>query len=94
MDNSSREFSLAKVKEMIQHQREVYAWDFVFMGANIDAFSVGGGLGIMNCSTRSFVATKEGVSSSWDDLTQSYGCYKTLDRSVVRDKSFEFNTQQ
>ncbi len=37
MENASREFTYSKVKELIQHQQEKYQWEFIFMGANIDA---------------------------------------------------------
>ena len=36
-ENSSREFSLRKVKALIKRQKEKYAWEFIFLGANIDA---------------------------------------------------------
>jgi hypothetical protein len=34
MENSSREYTLIKLREMIKHQKEAYAWDFQFIGAN------------------------------------------------------------
>ena len=36
-ENSSREFNSAKIAEMITHQRDVYKWEFMFIGANQDA---------------------------------------------------------
>lgn len=36
-ENSSKEFSAEQVREMVTHQREVYSWEFIFLGANIDA---------------------------------------------------------
>jgi hypothetical protein len=46
LENSSREFNKAQIKEMIQHQQEQYDWHFTFLGANQDAFAEAGGLGI------------------------------------------------
>ena len=37
MENASRCYTYDKVKEMIQRQQEKYGWEFLFMGANIDA---------------------------------------------------------
>ena len=34
-ENASREYSLKQVKKMIEHEREAYGWEFVFLGANI-----------------------------------------------------------
>lgn len=45
-ENSSREFSRAKVREMIAHQQDVYKWQFIYLGANQDAFAEAGALGI------------------------------------------------
>lgn len=36
-ENASRRFDAEQIREMIKHQREVYSWDFIFLGANIDA---------------------------------------------------------
>jgi hypothetical protein len=33
MENASHEYSLARLREMIRHQKEVYSWDFQFIGA-------------------------------------------------------------
>jgi hypothetical protein len=45
-ENASHEFSQEKVREMITHQQDKYNWMFVFIGADMDAVEVGGGLGI------------------------------------------------
>ncbi|MBO4838692.1 MAG: VWA domain-containing protein [Lachnospiraceae bacterium] len=39
MENASREYSYQKVKEMVEHEKEKYGWEFLFLGANIDAVS-------------------------------------------------------
>ena len=36
-ENASRRYSYEKVKQMITHQKEKYGWEFLFLGANIDA---------------------------------------------------------
>ena len=46
MENASRRYSAQKVKEMIQRQKEKYGWEFLFLGANIDAVETAGYLGI------------------------------------------------
>jgi hypothetical protein len=37
MENASRRYTYEKVKEMITRQKEKYGWEFLFLGANIDA---------------------------------------------------------
>lgn len=38
-ENSSHEYKLAQIKQMIQHQSDVYQWQFTSLGANQDAFA-------------------------------------------------------
>jgi len=46
LENSSVEFSLEQVREMIERQQADYAWQVTYRGANQDAFSAAGGVGI------------------------------------------------
>lgn len=45
-ENSSREFKSEQIKAMIEHQESVYKWNFIYLGANQDAFSVAGNIGV------------------------------------------------
>lgn len=45
-ENSSRRYDYDKVKKMIERQKEKYGWEFIFLGANMDAISVAGRFGI------------------------------------------------
>ena len=46
MENASVEYTYEKIKGMIQHQKEKYSWEFIFMGANINVAEEAGNLGI------------------------------------------------
>lgn len=63
MENSSREYSSEQVKKLVTQQQDEWGWDFVFLGANIDSFSVGGSLGVSRGGTLNYDATAQGVSS-------------------------------
>lgn len=58
MENSSREFSKAKIKEMIERQQTQYHWQFTFLGANQDAFAEAGGMGIDASGVANYAADK------------------------------------
>jgi uncharacterized protein YegL len=45
-ENSSREFDLHKINELITHQQDVYQWQFIFLAANQDAIASASRLGI------------------------------------------------
>ena len=46
MENASKHYSYREIKKMIKRQKEKYNWEFVFLGANIDAVKVAGNIGI------------------------------------------------
>jgi hypothetical protein len=46
LENSSHEFNCDQIKQMIEHQKQVYSWQFTFLGANQDAFAEAGKMGI------------------------------------------------
>lgn len=46
MENASRRYTYDKVKKMVERQKERYGWEFLFLGANIDAIEVAGRFGI------------------------------------------------
>lgn len=53
-ENSSKRWSLRAVHDLIVQQQQVYRWEFVFLGANIDSFSVARSFGIPSASTMDF----------------------------------------
>jgi hypothetical protein len=61
MENASREFTYEKIKELIKHQQEKYSWEFIFLGANIDAREEADSIGISRDNAFSFEASKAGV---------------------------------
>lgn len=46
-------------------------WTFAYLGANQDAFAVGGGLGLVGMSSRSYDATPAAMRRSWDEVSHS-----------------------
>jgi len=46
MENASRTYSAEKVRQMINRQKEKYGWEFIFLGANIDAVETASHFGI------------------------------------------------
>lgn len=52
-ENSSREYTKERLAAMIAVQRDTYGWEFVFIGADIDAFAEAGSIGVAAGSTLS-----------------------------------------
>lgn len=54
LENASHEFNRARVRQMIEHQRTAYSWQFTFLGANMDAEGEAASLGIDASSSASY----------------------------------------
>jgi len=64
-ENSSKKYDNEKIKAMIKHQEDVYHWEFMFLGANQDAFSVAGNLGMKLPNVANYSATCAGTESAY-----------------------------
>ena len=56
MENASHEWTWDGLKALITQQREVYGWEFIFLGANIDAVEVGARMGMDRDKAMTFAA--------------------------------------
>lgn len=79
MENASREYTLARIKEMITHQRNVYKWEFVFLGANIDAVETAETLGISRHMSKTYTASSEGCRSTYTVMNKLLNYMKVND---------------
>jgi hypothetical protein len=86
-NNASREFTLDQVANMVKHQTEVYKWDFVFLGSNIDSWAAGESFNIKASSTLQFANNAGSVKSAFDSLAKSTVMYRSC--AVKADYSFE-----
>ena len=57
-ENSSKEFSKTRIKEMIQHQQLTYSWQFTFLGADQDAFAEASAMGMDAAGAANFAKHK------------------------------------
>lgn len=65
-ENSSRIYtSRQEVADMIKHQTEVYGWEFIFIGANMDAVAEATSLNIPAANAANYAATDAGVATSY-----------------------------
>lgn len=64
-ENASREYSYRKVKQMVQHEQEKYGWEFLFLGANMDAVGAAADIGIRADRAVRFKADPMGVRKNY-----------------------------
>jgi uncharacterized protein YegL len=65
MENASREYSYEKVKSMVEHEKEKYGWEFIFLGANIDAAETAEQFGIDRDHSSNYHADHVGTALNW-----------------------------
>jgi hypothetical protein len=68
-ENSSREYTLPAVKEMVEKQQRDYGWQVLYLGANQDAITVGESLGVRRGQTLTYYPTEYGTRSATDSMT-------------------------
>ncbi len=65
-ENSSREYNLSAVKAIIERQKERFGWEFLFLGANMDAISAAGYIGISADRAATYKADGLGTQMNFD----------------------------
>lgn len=88
MENSSTEYSLSKIKEMIDHQKNKYSWDFMFLGANIDALKTASDFGIDEDRAANFISDSEGTKLNYKVVSEAVSSFrqgKKLDANWKRE---------
>ena len=65
LENASREYSRDQVKRMIEYERDCYGWEFLFLGANMDAVAEAGSFGIQADRSVTFANDSQGIQTNY-----------------------------
>lgn len=71
MENASREFDYGQVRQMIQHQKSRYGWEFIFLGANIDAAATAERFGIREEWAADYHADSAGTQLNYAVISET-----------------------
>lgn len=71
MENASHRYSSEKVKTMIERQKEKYGWEFLFLGANIDAVETARHFGISEDRAVNYHSDSEGTQLNYEVLSEA-----------------------
>lgn len=71
MENASRQYGYEKVKKMVEEKKEKQSWEFLFLGANIDAIKVAGQFGIHSDHAVNFENDSEGTQLNYEVLSRA-----------------------
>ena len=71
MENASHKFSSDEVKKMIKRQKEKSGWEFLFIGANIDAVETAATFGIDKSRAVNYHADKQGTKVVYENVSEA-----------------------
>ena len=80
-ENASREYTADRVKARIEYQKEKYGWEFIFLGANIDAVQTARGFGIDAQNAQNYQADGVGVSTSYAAISEAVSMFRGIGRT-------------
>ena len=94
MENASREYTAKQVREMVEHQQQKYSWQFVFLGANMDAVSEARNLGISAKYAADFTPSHSGVRKMYSMALDSVMSRKRTGVSLSADWKSALDTDE
>ncbi len=71
MENASREYTYPRLKALIQRQKELYGWEFIFLGANIDAAREAARFGIRADRAANYHADRRGTAVIYEAMNDA-----------------------
>ncbi len=71
MENASREYDVYGIRQLIQRQKAQFGWEFLFLGANIDAIGTAETMGIQADYATNFVADAQGTELNYSALNDA-----------------------
>ena len=71
MENASRKYTSERVKQMIKRQKERYGWEFLFIGANIDAVETAARYGIDRDRAVNYNADRKGTNVVYESVSRA-----------------------
>src|SRR5262245_22685642 len=82
-ENASREYTKAKIQEMVKARQDSGKWAFVYLGANVDAFHEAGSMGFAAANTAGYRSTAKGTRSMYERVSQSVRCMRTTGATMA-----------
>ncbi len=95
MENASREYTAKKVRKMIEQKKET-GWEFIFIGANIDAVETAESMGISSDMSVDYVNDSAGVTNAHNSIARALSSMRTfgrVEKSWSEETAADFNAR-
>ena len=76
MENASRRYTYEEVRRMVERQRDRYGWEFLFLGANMDAISAARRFGIREDRAVRYECDAKGTALNFEVVSDTIGCIR------------------
>lgn len=83
MENASRHYTYEKVKQMVERQKNRYGWEFIFLGANIDALETACSFGIDKDMAVDFRNDSRGTQLNYQVLSDTIKAVRSAPQKAV-----------
>ena len=96
MENASSKYNKATIKQMIERQKEKYGWEFLFIGANIDAVTTAEGMGISRKNAVNYHADSQGTRVLYETICAPVSAMRAgaaIDEDWAKDIEADFNSR-
>lgn len=97
MENASREFTYEKIKAMIARQKQQFSWEFIFLGANIDAVETASKFGIAEEFAAEYHSDSIGTELNFNVLNEAVSSFRKeqkLNRSWKKDIEADYEKRK
>lgn len=79
LENASTEYSYLDVRDLIQHQKKKYGWEFIFLGANMDAVEEAAKIGIHEERAGTYANDSRGLEVTYQAISDAVSCMRMGD---------------
>ena len=76
MENASRRYTYAQVQKMVKHEQEKHGWEFLFLGANMDAISAARSFGIREDRAVRYECDGAGTALNFAVVSETIGSFR------------------
>ena len=76
MENASHRYTAEQVRQKIERQKQLYGWEFIFLGANIDAVETAGRIGIDKKRAVSYYSDHIGTQLNYEVISDAVCCMR------------------
>ena len=85
MENASHRYTYGKVRKMIERQKEKYGWEFLFLGANIDAAAEAGKFGIDESMSANYHCDSAGTALNFEVIGEAISSVRACSAPLSAD---------